>query len=573
MRGTRHSERHAAAAPPPAKKTRLATQIKREAPAKEATPPVIKQEPEEKEDTPTVTLLPSRTYHSRPLPTLPQLQPTVALPDDEYQSVESSGVLLASLHRSRQKWLAGEFFERYWTKTTGSKKDQKNALPNNPPKAWMKEVGRCTIIVEPLIFEVNVYISKDPAVITATQQQNASIQQQQKQQQQSTYNSQYRPNGSQPNTPQYQNQPRPFVPSGSTIGTSTPHRPDYKPPMTNGHASPAVPAPPAKQSPDPVIQLLASRASTDRNLKELMKIVATGTASAEQLRTFQQHIDELNAVVAAHTATKPAAASPAPQQQQQQQTPQATPRPPIQQRPVAQALAKKEPIKPPFPVLLEFADPGASQDRFLFPPYSIVEALGSYSILASFLVLRKGGEASATTLFDPDTEYYEPVTVKIDVVAGTRSVEVLEHMKRSVKPADEVRKWMEEQIQTKKRADMRFLPLRLPHESQLPAEEEIIEETPPAAEVKKRGPYKKKADREREQQEKEQQEKEQKDKEQKEREEQEAKEKLVASQPIAPATEGPTASAGPTTTEDQTVAEGSRRHLRRSGRHDNHAGV
>jgi len=57
----------------------------------------------------------------------------------------------------------------------------------------------------------------------------------------------------------------------------------------------SVQAPPPvdkKTNPDPVISKLAARASTDPELKSLMKEVATGNASQEQLRIFQRHIDE-----------------------------------------------------------------------------------------------------------------------------------------------------------------------------------------------------------------------------------------------------------------------------------------
>ncbi|KAI9867999.1 MAG: hypothetical protein M1823_009091, partial [Watsoniomyces obsoletus] len=43
--------------------------------------------------------------------------------------------------------------------------------------------------------------------------------------------------------------------------------------------------------------MLAARAASDPHLKELMKVVATSKASAEQLKEFQGHIDEFNAVV------------------------------------------------------------------------------------------------------------------------------------------------------------------------------------------------------------------------------------------------------------------------------------
>jgi hypothetical protein len=45
--------------------------------------------------------------------------------------------------------------------------------------------------------------------------------------------------------------------------------------------------------------MLATRASSDPELKALMKEVATGKATQEQLKVFQKHIDELGAVIQA----------------------------------------------------------------------------------------------------------------------------------------------------------------------------------------------------------------------------------------------------------------------------------
>ena len=43
--------------------------------------------------------------------------------------------------------------------------------------------------------------------------------------------------------------------------------------------------------------MLATRASSDPELKSLMKEVATGNATQEQLKVFQGHIDELTKVI------------------------------------------------------------------------------------------------------------------------------------------------------------------------------------------------------------------------------------------------------------------------------------
>lgn len=74
-----------------------------------------------------------------------------------------------------------------------------------------------------------------------------------------------------------------------------PNQSGQRPPQTqNGQ-----PGQPAKASPDPVIQMLATRAAADPELKALMRVVASSQASQDQLRAFQAHIDELNAIIKA----------------------------------------------------------------------------------------------------------------------------------------------------------------------------------------------------------------------------------------------------------------------------------
>lgn len=205
---------------------------------------------------------------------------------------------------------------------------------------------------------------------------------------------------------------------------------------------PAAPAPPPKPSPDPVIQMLATRASSDHELKALMKVVATGSANQEQLRIFQRHIDELTAIINQNKKAQPPPPPPPPQQQQptpitpmhgagaysnvpsrtstpgisapQQILPRPGPvntpplKPPGQQKhpnqytaqSQKQAKAQHYPVQPPqkyyppaqqpsLPVVLEFRGEGASPDRFRFPEYSILEFLSPYMLLVSFLYIRK----------------------------------------------------------------------------------------------------------------------------------------------------------------------------------------
>jgi hypothetical protein len=145
-----------------------------------------------------------------------------------------------------------------------------------------------------------------------------------------------------------------------------------------------------KVSPDPVISMLATRASSDPELKALMKEVATGKATQEQLKVFQKHIDELGAVIQAQKlkeaaeevkreikpSVTPIQGSTTPQPALPQAVPQAVPnaawqQQPLQPPPVQQYVPPPPP--PPSEVVFAFTLAGATEDRFLFPQYSILE--------------------------------------------------------------------------------------------------------------------------------------------------------------------------------------------------------
>jgi hypothetical protein len=234
-----------------------------------------------------------------------------------------------------------------------------------------------------------------------------------------------------------------------------------------------------KASPDPVISMLATRASSDPELKALMKEVATGKATQEQLKVFQKHIDELGAVIQAQkvkeaavevkreakqTAT-PLQGSTTPQPALPQTVPQPVPNAAWQQQslpppPVQQYIPPPPP--PPSEVVFAFTLAGATEDRFLFPQYSILEPLSAQHVLASFIVTRKGSESADPTglHLDPDTEYWQPVTMMVEVAYGREPL--LKDVSKWVKPADEVREEMKKIMQRCTRAPESFLPLRLP---------------------------------------------------------------------------------------------------------------
>jgi hypothetical protein len=80
-------------------------------------------------------------------------------------------------------------------------------------------------------------------------------------------------------------------------------------------------------------------------------------------------------------------------------------------------------------------------------------------------VTRKGSTLPSTTIsdlsLDPQKEYYQPITLMVEVAYNREHL--LELVKRWVKPADEVRKHMEEVMGRCERAPDRYLSLRLPH--------------------------------------------------------------------------------------------------------------
>jgi len=239
-----------------------------------------------------------------------------------------------------------------------------------------------------------------------------------------------------------------------------------------------------KASSDPVITMLATRASSDPELKGLMKEVATGNASAAQLKIFQNHIDELTKVIAEKKKKDEedeAAAQAAKEREQQSDmiqydgsndTPQAQttfqrPGQPYQQapyqaqQPTWQAPTRPTPPAPTTqPVILAFTTPGATEDRFLFPQNAILESLSPQHLLASFIITRRGSQAADSTGLDPETEYWQSITLMVEVAYNREHL--IECVKKWVKPADEVRKWMEETMKRCTRAPESHLALRLP---------------------------------------------------------------------------------------------------------------
>ena len=245
---------------------------------------------------------------------------------------------------------------------------------------------------------------------------------------------------------------------------------------------------------DPVIQMLATRAASDHGLKTLMRVVASGQASPPQLKEFQDHIDELNAIIKkppdpAQTVQNDKRPPPPPRggEEHLSQVVVPTSRPDSSWTqipsvaPYSNVHAQAPPIKTEGPAKTKaFAPPlvssksaytvhkpeinsivfdfGGTGDRFSIPRFSILEYLyGGTQVIVSFLIIRRGSMAKAGKYKDTKS-YYQPVTMRL----STLHPRVLQPLAKVVAPPEEVRRYMDSVFDKMSRADTVFLPLRLP---------------------------------------------------------------------------------------------------------------
>ncbi|CAI7663016.1 unnamed protein product [Penicillium glandicola] len=313
-----------------AEKRKLPARDRRESAAKRRVSEATPQSHKKKAPTPHAPSpelvdvpLPTKVKDGDGLPIVRTRQP-LSLSDNEYQSIAESAVLLASLERSKKKWLSDGILVRYYTKPKKTKREQTEK--NNPSKDTMTKIGPCDVTIGPHFFDAMIYIVKDPSAPPALQY--APPQRPMVHYGHPNNFQQYRPYP----TPANQQRPAQYSPA-------PPGRPGYTgshPPPQQGRGPNQGNAPspqggqkppqgqkgqPAKPSPDPVIQMLATRAAADPELKALMRVVASSQASQEQLRAFQAHIDELNAIIKSREQQEQRQQSSAGQSISQQSTP------------------------------------------------------------------------------------------------------------------------------------------------------------------------------------------------------------------------------------------------------------
>ena len=429
-----------------------------------------------------------------------------------------SGVLAAAIERSRQKWLSEGVFERYWAKP--SKKKTQIDAPN-PAKESMAKLGVCSMIIEPHVFEITLYTVRESQSTFPTDNVQTPP----------PPSSEFNPfqNHSTYQTPLYQAPPPPAPhfqhrnqpSSGPSQLTLPPFREGFgqfgpqgpaplrHPPVTapkptmperrgtstlNGARQDQSTNSETKPSPDPVIQMLATRAASDHNLKALMKVVASGNASQKQLRDFQNHIDELNGILKSRNSPSqpihdPPSPKPPPSSGPEYKTQsliststlsmaQSSHPPPIS-HPIPPTPIKAEPLpqyfshvatplktKTPTPYRSDISaivfDFGGTGDRFLFPRFSILEYLpGATQVIVSFLIIRTGSVAASGS-YNHNSSYYQTVTMRL----STPHPKTLEPLGRVVAPAEEVRNYMNSVFDKMNRAENVFLATRLPRPSE-----------------------------------------------------------------------------------------------------------
>ncbi|CAK7221244.1 hypothetical protein SBRCBS47491_004462 [Sporothrix bragantina] len=133
----------------------------------------------------------------------------------------------------------------------------------------------------------------------------------------------------------------------------------------------------------------------------------------------------------------------------------------------SQALRSKGPPPPPklldvSAVVFEFA--GGTGDRYMFPKFSIVEYIpmpqGPPEAVASFLIVRKGSVSEYGG--DPELDYYQPITVRLQVSPLSNSQKLLDYLAKVVAPVDEVTRYMDNIMNSMTRAEFVLLAMRLP---------------------------------------------------------------------------------------------------------------
>lgn len=234
---------------------------------------------------------------------------------------------------------------------------------------------------------------------------------------------------------------------------------------------------------NPLVVELVKAALDDRKTMDRVRRIAKNTTEFSDATDLKETLERLRIQVA---QPKPQASGTSSRANSitnghsQAPPPQSPAPPPAPQ----QALRSKGPppaVKPDVSaVVFEFA--GGNGDRYLFPKFSIVEQAQTASgpqVLASFLIVRKGSTSEYGA--DPKLDYYQPVTIRISATQSRH----LEYFSRVVAPEDEVKRYMENIMDSMTRAEYVLLAMRLPKpEKEAKEDVSILEKASKADESK-----------------------------------------------------------------------------------------
>lgn len=243
--------------------------------------------------------------------------------------------------------------------------------------------------------------------------------------------------------------------------------------------------PPARS--DPLVVLLVKSALDSNSVKQMIKRIATNTPGFTDAQDLKELLDKLNKDAKAAAKPPPIAAPPA-----KPPTPNGVQNGhvPITSSPMAapansQSLRSKGPPPVPRPDIASVVFDFGTGDRYLFPKFSILEAIpmpgAGQQIVASFLIVRKGSTSEYQS--DPDLDYYQPITIRLITTSGR----YLDNLSRVVAPLEEVRRYMDDVMDTMTRAEYILLAMRLPRPTKDSPDEDVtqtngvpksIEETP-----------------------------------------------------------------------------------------------
>lgn len=245
------------------------------------------------------------------------------------------------------------------------------------------------------------------------------------------------------------------------------------------------------QGSDPLVVALVKTALDDVKTAETVRRIATDRPTFSDPTDLKALLDRLHNEIARPRAKPGPSAAPLAkniastngQPLQSAGPPTGLVLPPTQQG----LRSRGGPAAPPKPdyaaVVFEFA--GGNGDRYLFPKFSILEYLpagagtAGQQVVASFLVVLKGNK-SEYPVMDPNLDYYQPITIRLHSPLGRH----LEYLARVVVPQDEVRRYMDDVMETATRGEYVLLAMRLPRgDTQAKQNGEVAESTGAAGET------------------------------------------------------------------------------------------